>query len=79
MLEGNTYEDTVDFLRIQIQKHFRQMVRNHYKEDAEMNVLKDFCNNDAEVPEEWIKKIENDWDEIFDDACQKMVSNKEQT
>ena len=43
-----------------------------------MNVLKDFCN-DAEVPEEWIMKIENDWDDIFDDACQKMVSHKEQT
>ena len=74
--EGITYDDLVDNLKLGIQKYFRQMVRNHYKENADMDVLSQFSEDAKQdgYPEEWIQKLEDEWNEIFDDAVEKMVT-----
>ena len=74
--EGETYEDFVDYLKLSIQKYFRKIIWNHYRENAHMDVLSQFSEDAKQdgYPEEWIQKLEDEWDEIFDDAVEKMVT-----
>jgi hypothetical protein len=41
-----------------------------------MDVLSQFSEDAKQdgYPEEWIQKLEDEWNEIFDDAVEKMVT-----
>ena len=71
MEEKETYETLKDYLRLRIQKSIRQIIRNYSFEVNDS--VKDIFENEDGYPEEWIQKLKDEFDDIFEDTVYSIV------
>ena len=71
MEEKETYETLKDYLIWSIQKSIRQIIRNYSFEVNDS--VNDFFKNEDGYPEEWIQKLKDEFDDIFEDTVYSIV------